>query len=1034
MFYQEGGVNGVPIITRDGKVVSGNHRSEALKQIIDSHNNATQAAREAYKKNAKDFLGVELQDNEIIVRRLKENISDKQILQLAFSSNIGRESTMGEKALSTLSLYRQNIATLPKVLQSENVNELKSLVAKHIDKQGNGLNTFDTNLALLTSLAKNGNNSNILQSLNSIKGNSEYKNKIINMYVDNAGSFYNLANNPSFKNLEFRDILSDSIYYTAKQNPTRQLDYEYLIQEIESFLNIAKDKEALQQALQLDSNKVQNLTAQAFGLALAKFSRQENPSSALYEALKQAPKALELATQPTFFTQGKALSEVDIYDFLEYLINQGQITQSQSALSQLMPRLRELRESIANPQSSVSKGESSLEATSQISKEIKDIIDSSPQKGRDMVVIGKENFTPEVVEYAHKNNKKVAIDKLSQAEAEQLGYKYPNDVRVTIDYSAINHTLNRHGAESALVKNSGQKAVDYTDIAEYRNIVKGADESLDSVDNMGTPVVVSYKQINGHFVVVEQIKKKNNEIGFKTMFKESGDYKNSQSYKDTRAKAQTLSIGYEPSANSFAKADEIIPQNLLKAQSEYFNPFMNEYEKIKEIKKLHTQDDVLVRVMKVQGRNDYIEPLSNMSVSKKYLQKQTTQSLKENITQAILGNQTQLKALQQGYNTYHLSNFQKEVLESALDIANNPTKLKEYKLQGLQKQLDNLNSNEAYHIEKGREYDKARYAKDREKLEKEIYALKGESNPNIKAQEKALNNEIDSMPQIDFNAPTKQVKTQMPKDNPQLVALQTKIQQLRQQIAESKNPDKEYLYQVFKPDEIIELEKQYFNQAMPQEYKELIQDFPRLYEQSLANELKTYAKDADTIQEVTTQLLNDFKDKPFKDTAKHAELLLFNTLRDKAQELGFKELDINTPSFKVAFGKFQAKLKKGDIQDLSEHIATSSLRKNRLRIEQSLNIKPLAEFGENYAEHYHSGESAIAKLLNEKQGQVSGAFYRKELGDIDLVWGDSNFGLAHILQQRTKQWGEKGFEIYIALKRKYTKRAYCRSRKRSHWN
>lgn len=132
-------------------------------------------------------------------------------------------------------------------------------------------------------------------------------------------------------------------------------------------------------------------------------------------------------------------------------------------------------------------------------------------------------------------------------------------------------------------------------------------------------------------------------------------------------------------------ASDIIPQNPTKAQSEYFNPFMNEYEKIKEIKKLHTQDDVLVRVMKVEGRNDYIEPLSNMGASKEYLQKQTAQSLKENITQAILGNQTQLKALQQGYNTYHLSPFQKEVLESALDIANNPTKLKEYKLQGLQK-------------------------------------------------------------------------------------------------------------------------------------------------------------------------------------------------------------------------------------------------------------------------------------------------------------------------------------------------------------
>ena len=181
----------------------------------------------------------------------------------------------------------------------------------------------------------------------------------------------------------------------------------------------------------------------------------------------------------------------------------------------------------------------------------------------------------------------------------------------------------------------------------------------------------------------------------------------------------------------------------IKAQSEYFNPFMNEYEKIKEIKKLHTQDDVLVRVMKLNDR--YIEPLSNMSVSKEYLQKQTAQSLKENITQAILGNQTQLKALQQGYNTYHLSSFQKEVLESALDIANNPTKLKEYKLQGLQKQLNNLNSNEAYHIEKGREYDKARYAKDREELEKEISALKGESGLDDLFKE--LESKINSLPE-----------------------------------------------------------------------------------------------------------------------------------------------------------------------------------------------------------------------------------------------------------------------------------------------
>ncbi|ELJ8896537.1 hypothetical protein RT889_001719, partial [Campylobacter upsaliensis] len=279
------------------------------------------------------------------------------------------------------------------------------------------------------------------------------------------------------------------------------------------------------------------------------------------------------------------------------------------------------------------------------------------------------------------------------------------------------------------------------------------------------------------------------------------------------------------------------------------------------------------------------------------------------------------------------------------------------------------------------------------------------------------------------NKSSGEIIPQIPKDNSQLNVLHTKIQQVRQQIAESKNPDKKYLHQVFKPDEIIELEKQYFNQAMPQEYKELIQDFPQLYEQRLANELKAYIKDTDVIQEVSAQLLNDFKDKSFKDTAKHAKLLLFNTLRDKAQELGFKELDINEPSFKVAFGKFQAKLKKGDIQDLSEHIAINSLQHDRLRIQEALNLTPLKEFGTNYAEFYRDGKGAVEKLLKEAEdfkqrgekgefkGQVSGAFYKEGLGEIDLVWGDENFGLRHIIDKHGDEFEDIAAELSEAMEK-----------------
>ena len=99
--------------------------------------------------------------------------------------------------------------------------------------------------------------------------------------------------------------------------------------------------------------------------------------------------------------------------------------------------------------------------------------------------------------------------------------------------------------------------------------------------------------------------------------------------------------------------------------------------------------------------------------------------------------------------------------------------------------------------------------------------------------------------------------------------------------------------------------------------------------------------------------------------------------------------------------------RKGTSQNKLEAAARNTLKKHRQALEQSLNITPIKEFGTNYAEHYHSGQSAIQKLLLERNGQVAGAFYRKELGDIDLVWGDSNFGLAHILQERTKQQGDE---------------------------
>ncbi|WQZ93911.1 DUF3519 domain-containing protein [Helicobacter pylori] len=48
------------------------------------------------------------------------------------------------------------------------------------------------------------------------------------------------------------------------------------------------------------------------------------------------------------------------------------------------------------------------------------------------------------------------------------------------------------------------------------------------------------------------------------------------------------------------------------------------------------------------------------------------------------------------------------------------------------------------------------------------------------------------------------------------------------------------------------------------------------------------------------------------------------------------------------------------------------------------------------------------KLLETKKGFVAGAFYKEGLWDIDLVWGNKDYGLEHILKRRESDAMDKG--------------------------
>ncbi len=62
-------------------------------------------------------------------------------------------------------------------------------------------------------------------------------------------------------------------------------------------------------------------------------------------------------------------------------------------------------------------------------------------------------------------------------------------------------------------------------------------------------------------------------------------------------------------------------------------------------------------------------------------------------------------------------------------------------------------------------------------------------------------------------------------------------------------------------------------------------------------------------------------------------------------------------------------------------------------------------FGELLGQEFKGfkGQSAIDKLMLEKKGHIKGAFYRDDIGNIDLLWGNDAIGLQHIIKQREAQ-------------------------------
>ena len=1085
---------GNPIITKQGEVISGNHRAAALKELKGEN-------LAKYQNAVKEAFGVELKENEMLVR--VADTSEAEIRRFSAASNEGLENNLGEQGVSLFAKYQDKIKALKeakKPFVADDVYNLKYLVNKALG-ESSITKENDTSKALFASLAR-GRNNTILKALNELeKENLEQVSKVANMFFDNAGAFYNLTHDldlPKMQNLQ--NYFSDVLVSAAKADFTRAEDFARLNEDIRAFLD-SGDKNAM---LKLSPNLVSDLLAKAMGAGFARFARLENPSASLYEFLNGLKKDLLEKGAPDLFSGGKGikLNERDEFDFAKELILKGQDSEEKFRLYQNLEELKawKSKSSLNQPtKESLDKDLNkiytlelenlepvSLNANA-LSKETEALTQSVESGHKQSTTIAKtdeesiaqnakkaefesfkdkikelytkyEGLSPydksesqlrikllnEEIEPEIKKEFKNIIDKFKGADnkdkmlrvikenKEELSDYLAFHIALRKDIYIDGYGVGKYDFYDKLIRNffklrENKPGSEIYDDSNYRTLA-----ALENLSNKNTSLYFSFRDLNGKVG------------GFKTypriqdlLFYDlplGDDLKNAvilstkdkhlkeklieklKAYIDKKIYADFLEYkikdleSRDPKNSHFENyKDEKWDEEALKSLQKELED-LRANEKAQKLEAKESEDIIFTdkkgkeHTLTKETQKAWLEAFNLKSLEEEAIV-EIPADLKERLGKEIKLNKKDFEKLMKNKREKYIPQIKETFKEpEAVFIDENDDLI-----------FTKTFNDKLFFVNVNRDYGEAFKALSLapkknnnllNKLNKAKEILKLDSKLRDYTAQQAFTGVLSAS-----NKSSGEIIPQIPKDNSQLNVLHTKIQQVRQQIAESKNPDKEYLHQVFKPDEIIELEKQYFNQAMPQEYKELIQDFPQLYEQRLANELKeAYVKDTDVIQEVSAQLLNDFKDKSFKDTAKHAELLLFNTLRDKAQELGFKELNINEPSFKVAFGKFQAKLKKGDIQDLSEHIAINSLQHDRLRIQEALNLTPLEEFGTNYAEFYRDGKGAVEKLLAEKQGQVSGAFYKEGLGEIDLVWGDSKKGLSHILERRTQDFINQGLE------------------------
>ncbi|MGL2472239.1 DUF3519 domain-containing protein [Helicobacter pylori] len=316
--FGSGGFEDLPIILHDGQVIAGNHRIQGML-------NFTPKSRHIYEKAIKEYYNIDLKPDELLVRVPHNRLNNTEINNLAASSNQGRFNSESDHAIAVLSHYEAKLKELDQKLDADSIYSLKNIVAKNLNfDKATHPNVGDSNLALLMFNMPMTKTQGI-ELLN--RWQKEFSNdiksyeKVKKMFVDNAGSFHNLIHDMNFPNVSLNAYLSDIMDRSFANLKNYQTTSESLKDLSEKFYKTS--------SLEMFEKSEQNTSdiSEILGGAIARFARFDDPSKALFEALKsdnikKGLKEFKIAdvTKDMFDPKSKEFKDIDIYDFTHYLL------------------------------------------------------------------------------------------------------------------------------------------------------------------------------------------------------------------------------------------------------------------------------------------------------------------------------------------------------------------------------------------------------------------------------------------------------------------------------------------------------------------------------------------------------------------------------------------------------------------------------------------------------------------------------------------------------------------------------------------